>query len=535
MSRPPKCSGLFVFGLATAVFVLASGRSAIAAQDPPPDPTGGLPPGAEALTQGPVHEAFAGPVVFDPKAGPVIPKQPPQTVQEVPPDQKPAGDHVQWISGYWAWDDQRNDFLWVSGIWRIPPPGRQWVPGYWNTVTGGFQWVPGAWVPVAAQDPNAQGQQQYLPAPPASIEAGPNVPSPATGAVWAPGCWYWQPTGYAWRPGYWVVPQNNWIWIPAHYVWTPGGYLFVNGYWDHALDQRGVMFAPVYFSQPVYAQQTFVYTPSISLVAAGLLANLFVRPTYGVYYFGDYYASSYFSVGIYPWYSFHQSRYGYDPIYAHAYAINIARNPRWAEEMHDAYRFRREHIEARPPRTWAEQVRVVNRVNVTNVTNITNVTNVRNVAMAQPVSHMASQMNAAAGSHMRFETINAAQRQAAVQQSAQLHQFREERARQEVQASRTNEHLSQPRPSALPRSPITSPHASGAAGREASAVVGQDRRSYNPPPAPAHPGVQSGPRPGGAGEVSGRHEPHPDNHPPQPHQVRPTREARSNNRNARER
>ena len=44
----------------------------------------------------------------------------------------------------------RNDFVWVSGVWREPPPGRQWVPGYWNQVEGGFQWVPGDWVPVTA-------------------------------------------------------------------------------------------------------------------------------------------------------------------------------------------------------------------------------------------------------------------------------------------------------------------------------------------------------------------------------------------------
>lgn len=33
----------------------------------------------------------------------------------LPPDQKPEGDDVAWIPGYWAWDDERNDFLWVSG------------------------------------------------------------------------------------------------------------------------------------------------------------------------------------------------------------------------------------------------------------------------------------------------------------------------------------------------------------------------------------------------------------------------------------
>ncbi len=56
------------------------------------------------MTQGPVHEAFAAPVVHDPKAGPVIAKAPPDPIQESPPDQKPSGQNIQWIPGYWAWD-----------------------------------------------------------------------------------------------------------------------------------------------------------------------------------------------------------------------------------------------------------------------------------------------------------------------------------------------------------------------------------------------------------------------------------------------
>jgi hypothetical protein len=28
-----------------------------------------------------------------------------------------------------AWDDDSEEYIWVSGIWRVPPPNRQWVPG----------------------------------------------------------------------------------------------------------------------------------------------------------------------------------------------------------------------------------------------------------------------------------------------------------------------------------------------------------------------------------------------------------------------
>ena len=88
--------------------------------------------GVEVLTRGPVHEAFAETITFDPEPGIVAPKAPPAAIEEVPPQQRPEGTNVTWIPGYWGWDDERNDFLWVSGIWRALPPGRQWVPGYWG-------------------------------------------------------------------------------------------------------------------------------------------------------------------------------------------------------------------------------------------------------------------------------------------------------------------------------------------------------------------------------------------------------------------
>src|SRR5689334_3047899 len=74
------------------------------------------PEGVQVLTRGPVHEAFAEPVVFNPEAGPVVPKEPPQPIEEIPPDQKPEGENVQWVPGYWNWDEAQGDFLWVSGI-----------------------------------------------------------------------------------------------------------------------------------------------------------------------------------------------------------------------------------------------------------------------------------------------------------------------------------------------------------------------------------------------------------------------------------
>ena len=93
-------------------------HNAIAAQVGPADAGEGV----QVLTRGPVHEAFAKTVTFDPEPGIVVPKAPPAAIEELPPDQRPEGANVMWIPGYWGWDDERSDFLWVSGVWRALPP-----------------------------------------------------------------------------------------------------------------------------------------------------------------------------------------------------------------------------------------------------------------------------------------------------------------------------------------------------------------------------------------------------------------------------
>src|ERR1019366_1146507 len=110
---------LIVLMMTGALSLLFLGRPGAALEqdqgDKPPE-------GVEVLTRGPMHEAYAAPESLDPKPSPIVPKTPPEPVPELPPDQKPDGSHVVWISGYWAWDDEPAEFVWISGFWRDLAP-----------------------------------------------------------------------------------------------------------------------------------------------------------------------------------------------------------------------------------------------------------------------------------------------------------------------------------------------------------------------------------------------------------------------------
>lgn len=325
-----------------AVLVLLGMRPgvfpAVAAQEKTSD----VEKGVDVLTYGPIHEAFAETVAFDPEPGIIIPKAPPDAIDEIPPAQKPEGN-VEWIPGYWTWDDERNDFIWVSGIWRVVPPGRQWIPGYWVKVEKGFQWVSGYWAPDKKID------TEYLPEPPETVEVGPNVSAPSPDYGWIPGCWIWLHGRYVWRPGYWAAMRPDWVWVPDYYTWTPRGYIFVEGYWDIAVVHRGVLFAPVFFGFGVTMVHGFYFTPSIMIDLSVFSDCLFLRPIYHHYYFGDYYALKYYRRGIYPWFSPHARRHGYDPIYAHQrWKHRYDRD--WENHLYATYQKRRKNEAARPPR-----------------------------------------------------------------------------------------------------------------------------------------------------------------------------------------
>ncbi|MDD5260797.1 MAG: hypothetical protein PHD76_03015 [Methylacidiphilales bacterium] len=386
--------------------------------------------GAQVLTRGPVHEAFAGMVTFNPEPGIVVAKAPPDPIEEIPPEERPEGDNVTWIPGYWSWDEERSDYLWVSGVWRALPPGRAWIAGYWGKTAEGYQWISGYWADAAAQDTT------YLPEPPATVEAGPNVAAPSDDYGWTPGCWVWYQERYAWRPGYWVQGRADWDWTPAHYVWTPRGYIFVGGFWDYPVERRGVLFAPVYFESGIYSRHGYSYSPSIVIDLGVFRDHLFLRPRYSHYYFGDYYAVSYQQGGFFASFSFGSSRDGYDPIFSHQ-RWEHRQDREWEHRIEASYQNRRDNEAARPPRTWAAARVAQNHVTV-----------------AMPLGQLAQRKD----NPVRFQPVAREERQKLAQRGQEVQQSRDQRRTLEAKtvdtAARTTGGVATPVKVQLPRSPI---------------------------------------------------------------------------------
>jgi hypothetical protein len=407
---------VFQLCVVTAFVTIGTGfgwGKAIAAQDSRKD----VEEGVEVLTRGPVHEAFAETVTFDPESGIVVSKAPPESIEELPPEQRPAGTNVDWIPGYWAWDDERDDFLWVSGVWRALPPGREWVSGYWGRAARGFQWTPGYWADSEARE------IEYLPEPPETVEVGPNLPSPSADHSWIPGSWVWHQGRYAWRPGYWVTVRTDWDWTPAHYVWAPRGYVFVDGYWDYSVDRRGVLFAPVYFAAGVYTRPHFHYSPVTVIDLAVFSDHLFLRPRYHHYYFGDYYAANYHDAGFYASFSFHSGQRGYDPIYAEQRWRN-RQDPEWGRRVEANFSFRRDNEDARPRRTLAAQISF-------------STSDVKSRDRSLVVATSLDQLARNKDSRLRFQPLDQEERQKLTQRGKEVQIFREERHKRETTAADT--------------------------------------------------------------------------------------------------
>lgn len=332
--------------------------------------------GVEVLTRGPVHEAFAEPLNVNPRPNPIIATKPPVAIEEIPPDQKPEGSHIQWIPGYFGWDEASADYIWISGLWRATPPGRQWMPGHWILADGGWQWVSGYWAAAG------QGEVEYLPPPPPSIEMGPSVEAVDADSLYTPGCWVYQQRRYLWRPGFWQRARADWFYRPAYYCWTPAGCIFSDGYWDYPWERRGMLFAPVRFAQEVWGWSRWNYQPRYVVSNQALLGSLFARADFGHYYFGNYYAPEFNRLGFVPWFDHRMGRNVPDPFFNYSRWQSRAQ-PNWEANLRGLHKDRLAEIAPRPPITLVQQSQVIQNVTINKTvktgTKTVNVTDPQNV------------------------------------------------------------------------------------------------------------------------------------------------------------
>jgi hypothetical protein len=308
-------------------------------------------PSLEVLTRGPIHEAFAKPGAANSVADIEVTRQPPSAIEEMPPTVKPTGKNVAWIPGYWSWDVDRKDFIWVSGVWRVPPEASAWTPGYWGKNGDAWRWVAGYWEKDGATAEVLQS------APPKNIETGPTSESPGPGYMWVPGCWIYKEDHYVWRPGYWMHSPADRMYVPDGYIWTPDGYVYAPSYWDRPLEDRGIMFAPAYIPPTLFEQPGFVFTPSVVLDTGLVFDNLFVSPFCGSFFFGDFFAPRFIGLGIFP---FCDVDLGicpgfFDPFFSFAFFHGFHGDRFFVDHSRRDFRDRRDHPGLRPPRTFRDQ------------------------------------------------------------------------------------------------------------------------------------------------------------------------------------
>ena len=435
-------------------------------QEPPVED---LPEGLEVRAKGPVHEAYATPAQ-DSRPTPIVPQQPPEPIEELPPDQKPDGENVVWIPGYWHWDEDEEQFLWVSGFWRVVPPGRVWVPGWWRSVEGGWQWVPGFWQTTVSEERpggtvTSAAEVEYLPEPPASLEVGPSIPAPTATSFYVPGHWVWRGR-YIWRPGFWWEYRPGWVWVPAHYRWTPLGWVFVPGYWDYPLAARGVLFAPVLIRPILWRRPAFVYTPVYVISEPALFGCLFVRRGWGCYFFGDYFGPRYIEAGFSAWCGRFGPRggfaigfgvgrsWGYDPLWSY-YSLAYQDQPAWINGLNTLYLGRWRGDIPRPPVNLVQQNTIINNISQTNIRNVTNnitvvnrslvvnKTDVTSVAMVAPLK-AAAQLQPEVG----LRPLSAEARKREAQQVRQFRELASQRAKWEAAKQPSPGKATQPIPPA---------------------------------------------------------------------------------------
>lgn len=231
----------------------------------------------QVYRDGPIHEAFITPSTGNNVVIQGISNTPPPEINEqIPPK---CHDSAIWIRGYWAWDVNLNDFIWVSGVWRRPPPEHFWIPGYWKQFDSSWGWIRGFWSQLPEKD------LKYINDTPPDPKQEVISNAPNDNSFWLSGYWEYNEASaqYRWLRGQWVDFSPDWVYVPAYYLWRPGGYIFIPGYWDYPLEVRGCAYISIRVA-PEY-RSTIIYTPAIILDVEYIMTCLIgYYPDYTIFF-----------------------------------------------------------------------------------------------------------------------------------------------------------------------------------------------------------------------------------------------------------
>jgi hypothetical protein len=109
------------------------------ASAPPARPVGVAPPATPVAAAPPANVGVAPPA----SEAPMLVYSAPPAPRAEAPAVRPSMSDV-WVPGHWTY---RNEWVWISGSWQMPPPGRHaWVSGQWSREPNDWRYTPGYWV-----------------------------------------------------------------------------------------------------------------------------------------------------------------------------------------------------------------------------------------------------------------------------------------------------------------------------------------------------------------------------------------------------
>ncbi|AKF06582.1 YXWGXW repeat-containing protein [Sandaracinus amylolyticus] len=128
---------------------------------------------------------------------------PPPLVELQPPT--PSAD-VDWVPGFWRFDQTLLDYVWVPGTFVLRPAPPQPAP---EVVVRAPEPPPPPMPPPPPPEPTATREIDVAipPPPPPRAEVIP-VPPRVPGVVWVAGAWRLEGRAWVWVPGAWQLPPS---------------------------------------------------------------------------------------------------------------------------------------------------------------------------------------------------------------------------------------------------------------------------------------------------------------------------------------